>query len=88
MAAYQDYKKDLLTINRDIRQLLTTGQELPGMRSNSLGAWMKSCDSLQLQLEEDFLRVAIVGAIKSGKSTFLNAFPGGVCLAGCGSQWR
>ena len=80
MAAYQDYKKDLLTINRDIRQLLTTGQELPGMRSNSLGAWMKSCDSLQHQLEDEYLRVAVVGAIKSGKSTFLNAFLGGEYL--------
>lgn len=80
MAAYQRYKEDLLTINRDIKKLLFTGKALSGMRSNSLGAWIKACDSLHHQLEEDFLRVAVVGAIKSGKSTFLNAFLGGEYL--------
>ena len=80
MAANQDYKKDLLAINRDIKSLLTTGKALHGMRSNSLGAWIKACDSLQRQLQEDFMRIAVVGAIKSGKSTFLNALMGGEYL--------
>ncbi|KPJ77060.1 MAG: hypothetical protein AMJ54_09245 [Deltaproteobacteria bacterium SG8_13] len=80
MAAHSDYKKDLLTINQDIKELLTTGKSLAGMRSNSLGAWIKACDSLQHQLEKDIMRVAVVGAIKSGKSTFLNALLGGEYL--------
>ena len=77
MAARHDYKEDLLTINQELKQLLSTGQSLTGMRANSLGAWMNACDSLQHQLEEDLIRVAVVGAIKSGKSTFMNAFLGG-----------
>ena len=77
MPAYQAYREDLLSINRNIRKLLSTGKKLPGMRSNSIGAWIKACDSLHHQLEAEFLRVAVVGTIKSGKSTFLNAFLGG-----------
>ena len=80
MAAHQDYKKDLLAINRDIKSLLAAGKALRGMRSNSLGAWIRACDSLQRQLQEDIMRVAVVGAIKSGKSTFLNALMGGEYL--------
>ena len=80
MTPHPDYKKDLLTINQDIRGLLSTGKKLTGMRSNSLGAWIEACDLLQHQLEEDFMRVAVVGAIKSGKSTFLNSLLGGEYL--------
>jgi hypothetical protein len=80
MATHQDYKEDLLAINQGIKELLSTGKKLTGMRSNSLGTWIKACDSLQHQLQEDLMRVAVVGAIKSGKSTFLNAYLGGEYL--------
>jgi GTPase SAR1 family protein len=39
----------------------------------SFGDWEKTCVVLLGELEEETIRVAVVGPIKSGKSTFLNS---------------
>ncbi|MCD6224015.1 MAG: dynamin family protein [Deltaproteobacteria bacterium] len=42
------------------------------MSENLFGTWSKNCEEIRRQIEEEILRVAVVGPIKSGKSTFTN----------------
>jgi GTPase SAR1 family protein len=77
MDRYRDYKKELLIINRGLEALLSSGASVPGMPKSAFEDWSRSCQTLKRQLSEETLRIAVVGAIKSGKSTFLNALLGG-----------
>jgi GTPase SAR1 family protein len=77
MDRYRDYKKELLIINRGLEALLSSGVSIPGMPRSAFEDWSRSCQTLKRQLSEETLRIAVVGAIKSGKSTFLNALLGG-----------
>jgi GTPase SAR1 family protein len=77
MDRYRDYKKELLIINRSLEALLSSGASVPGMPKSAFEDWGRSCQTLKRQLSEETLRIAVVGAIKSGKSTFLNALLGG-----------
>jgi GTPase SAR1 family protein len=77
MNRYRDYKKELLIINRSLEALLSSGVSIPGMPRSAFEDWSRSCQTLKRQLSEETLRIAVVGAIKSGKSTFLNALLGG-----------
>jgi GTPase SAR1 family protein len=55
------------------------------MADYSFGEWEKACDQIPRQLAEDIIRVAVVGPIKSGKSTFLNSlFKGEFVKRGAG----
>ena len=73
MSSYQLYKNELLALNQDLSSLISTGSTLPGITQNSFEQWERACSTLNRQLSEENLRVAVVGAIKSGKSTFLNS---------------
>jgi GTPase SAR1 family protein len=85
MDAYNNLKNDILKINRDISLLFSTAKSIPGMADYSFGEWEKTCKRLPRQLAEDTIRVAIVGPIKSGKSTFLNSiFKGEYVKRGAG----
>jgi hypothetical protein len=66
-------KSSILEINRDVSTLFRAAKSIPGLAEHNFGDWEKTCESLPAQLDEDIIRVAVVGAIKSGKSTFLNA---------------
>jgi GTPase SAR1 family protein len=46
---------------------------MPGMAETGFDDWEKTCRGLPIQMAEDIIRVAVVGPIKSGKSTFLNS---------------
>ena len=46
----------------------------PGMSENSFDVWEKTNAGINKQLSEEIIRVAVVGPIKSGKSTFINSF--------------
>ena len=73
MDIYSTLKKEILNINRDVSLLFATAKSIPGMADYIFGEWEKTCKHLPRQLAEDTVRVAIVGPIKSGKSTFLNS---------------
>jgi GTPase SAR1 family protein len=77
MNRYSDIKEELLAINGSLDALLATGAAIPGMPKTALEEWRRVCQTLRRQLSEETLRIAVVGAIKSGKSTFLNALLGG-----------
>ncbi len=85
MDTYRNLKDEVLQINRDMSMLFSTAKSIPGMGDYSFGDWEKTCDQLPGQLSEDIIRVAIVGPIKSGKSTFLNSiFKGEFVKRGAG----
>ncbi len=85
MDTYSNLKDDILQISREMSMMFTTAKSIPGMADYSFGDWEKACDHLPAQLGEDIIRVAIVGPIKSGKSTFLNSiFKGEFVKRGAG----
>jgi GTPase SAR1 family protein len=85
MDTYSELKDEILHINRDALGLFATAKSIPGMADYSFGEWEKTCEQLPLQLDEETIRVAIVGPIKSGKSTFLNSiFKGEYVKRGAG----
>jgi GTPase SAR1 family protein len=85
MDTYNTLKDDVLHINRDVTMLFSTAKSIPGMADFSFGEWETACDQLPRRLNEDIIRVAIVGPIKSGKSTFLNSiFKGEFVKRGAG----
>ncbi|MBW2545392.1 MAG: dynamin family protein [Deltaproteobacteria bacterium] len=77
MKTFNSMKKDLFHLNGEIRELFDAARELPGVSRLPLDEWGKTCGSMEAQIDEGLLRIAVVGAIKSGKSTFVNAFLGG-----------
>jgi GTPase SAR1 family protein len=77
MATYNSIKNDFLQINSEISSLFATAESIPGISGNSFNIWEKERHSIEKQMAEDIVRVAVVGPTKSGKSTFINAYLGG-----------
>ena len=77
MKTFNSMKEDLFHVNGEVRDLFGAARELPGVSRLPLDEWEKMCGSIEAQIDEGILRIAVVGAIKSGKSTFVNAFLGG-----------
>jgi GTPase SAR1 family protein len=72
MNGYSFPKSGILQINADVGSLFSAAKSIPGLEDYTFGDWEKTCAALPGQLEEETIRVAVIGAIKSGKSTFLN----------------
>ena len=70
-------KDDILTLNQNLVALFHSAKSTPGFSESDFSDWEKTCSGLERQLGEDTIRVAVVGAIKSGKSTFINSIFGG-----------
>jgi len=66
-------KNEIGRINDEILSLFPMARSMPGISDDGFEDWEKTCQSIQNQLREEIVRVAIVGTIKSGKSTFLNS---------------
>lgn len=73
MNTYQELKEASLETLNSLNALLSQGAGIPGMTDRLFEEWMATCGSIRSQLSEDMIRVAVVGSIKSGKSTFVNA---------------
>ena len=73
MNSFQSLKQDLQTINREIADFLCQLKDTSGIAEPTVDDWRQLCASIEKQMAEDVVRVAVVGAIKSGKSTFINA---------------
>ncbi len=85
MEKYQSLKNEILTINTALVQLFSQADAIPGMDGQSFEIWQNTCDTIRDQIIEEMIRVAVVGAIKSGKSTFTNAlFKGDYLKRGAG----
>ena len=73
MNLYSSLKEELLQLNQDISFLLDKAKKIPGMSDESFIKWERTCSDIHRQISEEIIRVAVVGAIKSGKSTFVNS---------------
>lgn len=85
MDTYHSLKNELLEISRDMSSLISDMKSVPGAGKDSFEGWEKTCREIPGQLSEDSIRVAVVGPIKSGKSTFVNSlFRGDYLKRGAG----
>ena len=73
MNVYEDLKTELLTINRDVAGLLDRIKAMPETSEHSFADWENICRTIENQLAGELLRVAVIGTIKSGKSTLINS---------------
>lgn len=74
MSTFESVKFELVEISKEFSALFTKARETPGISKFPFEDWETVCHALREQIDEDILRVAVVGAIKSGKSTFVNSF--------------
>ena len=82
---YISLKGDLLTVNESLSSLLTSVQERPDIADERFDDWHKACVDINHQITEDIVRVAVIGTVKSGKSTFVNSlFKGDYVKRGAG----
>jgi len=56
--------------------ILQQGQDIPQIRDPSFDAHKAACRQMPAHIREGRLKIAVVGAIKSGKSTFVNSLLG------------
>lgn len=77
MNPFQEIKSHLLDIDQTLLNTLSTMESVPGLEGKNLEHFRKTAESIRLQFEDETIRIAVVGAIKSGKSTCINAFLGG-----------
>lgn len=74
MRPFHMLKEDLLGAAGNMADLLTTARGIPGLSGAIRNDWEKTCHHISRSISGDRVRVAVVGSIKSGKSTFINAF--------------
>ncbi len=76
MDRYQKLRKDLLDNTAAASALLQKSQSVLGSSTSALTQWSRTCGNIERDLLDHIIRVAVVGAIKSGKSTLINALLG------------
>ncbi len=76
MDRYQKLRKDLLENTTTASSLLQKSQMVLGASTTALTQWTQTCSHIESDLLDHIIRVAVVGAIKSGKSTLINALLG------------
>ncbi len=76
MDSYTQLKSEIVAVTRQAHRLVSADHAPPGLAAGVFNDWRRICDSIRRQLDEETVRVAVVGAIKSGKSTFINALFG------------
>ena len=85
MEKYQQLKTQLIDINQRLLSLVEQTKAIPSMSEQRFKQWENSLKNIDRQLAEELVRVAVIGAIKSGKSTFTNAlFHGDYLKRGAG----
>lgn len=77
MDTYTDLKKELFGILDSLGTLFSKAEGIPDFGDRIFSNWAKSSELIRKQLSEEMVRVAVVGSIKSGKSTLVNAYLNG-----------
>ena len=77
MKTFDSIKEETLRIAHEILKCIDATRSVCGNTNKTLDMWRDITAKVALQLTDDIVRVAVVGPIKSGKSTFINAFLGG-----------
>jgi len=73
MDAYEKYKEAMLDINHEVHALIDQAETILDGNKAVFDQWKRSCGSIDSYLRDHVVRIAVVGAIKSGKSTLVNA---------------
>lgn len=73
MNTYDKLKKKLIRLNTDFLNTFDEAESFSGISRENLTKYAQTCQTISTQLSEDIVRVAVVGPIKSGKSTFVNS---------------
>ena len=73
ITTYSTLKEDILQINKDISGLFPDLRSITASSDHTFADWQKTCDTIKSQISGEIIRVAVVGPIKSGKSTFINS---------------
>ena len=76
MPVYETLKHQLARINDDTAHLLEDAEKITERVDDGFSHWKTTCQTISEQMSEEIMRVAVVGAIKSGKSTFVNSLFG------------
>ncbi len=86
MDSHNLLKDQLLEINGGVTSLIADAKSVyNGISDQSFDDWEKICGNINQQVSRDLIRVAVVGPIKSGKSTFTNSiFQGDYLKRGAG----
>ena len=74
---YAGIKNELLKLMGDLQSLLNAARNQTGLVEAVVRKNQAACEAISRQLNEDTLRIAAVGPIKSGKSSFVNSILGG-----------
>ncbi len=64
------------TIASDILAVIQMMEDVPLMSGDALQAYKKNCRRIPEQIRSNLIKIAVVGVIKSGKSTLINAMIG------------
>ncbi|MDY6832862.1 MAG: dynamin family protein [Thermodesulfobacteriota bacterium] len=85
MKTYTALKDRLKSLNEALMDTMARAQSLPGVSPDAFERWQITCRTVLRQLDDDAVRVAVVGPIKSGKSTVVNSiFRGDYLKRGAG----
>lgn len=76
MSDYEPLKHRLARIGHDAARLIDEAGTIVDLEANGLARWKAVCQTISEQISDVTMRVAVVGAIKSGKSTLVNALFG------------
>ncbi len=83
--SYNNLKKELLDINGAVASLLSVLRSRTDITDARFDDWQKACTDIHHQITEEVVRVAVIGPVKSGKSTFVNSlFRGDYLKRGAG----
>ncbi len=85
MENYSSIKNEIMKICQKLLLIINNNYSIKELACESFNNWKNTCDQIHLQLSEEILRVAVVGTIKSGKSTLVNSlFKGDYLKRGAG----
>jgi len=73
MISYQTHKTAILKLADELDALAVRAGSLSSDADDAFCDWQKTLASVKEQLQKDIIRIAVVGAIKAGKSTLVNS---------------
>jgi GTPase SAR1 family protein len=76
MDLYQSSREEVLHVNQEVKTLLKKSKSVIGNGGTAFVQWEQASDMVARQLMDHVVRIAVVGAIKSGKSTLVNSLLG------------
>ncbi len=76
MDLYQHSREEVLQLNQEVKTLLKQSKSVIDNGGAAFLQWEQASDMVARQLMDHVVRIAVVGAIKSGKSTLVNSLLG------------